>query len=137
MPCTATRVVVTNSGLMPKAIRTMSGRARRDLVPFLHEGLRVDDTCRCFIDDLEPDAVRDRAVRKAGVQTPSDDRFDVRSASEVYLASGTFSIEHMTSVLSGSLDEAVGVGSGTLRLTGEMPWPGVQRQPGGVDDCFA
>ncbi len=116
-----------------------SGPAERDgiLFPFLREGLRVDDTCRCFIDDLEPDAVRDGAVREAGVPRPPDDRFDVRPASDVYLESGTFSIEHMTSVLSDSLDEAVGVGSGTLRVTGEMPWPGVQRQPGGVDDFFA
>lgn len=115
-----------------------SGPAERDeiLFPFLSEGLRVDDTCRCFIDDLEPDAVRDKAVREAGVPTPPDDRFDVRPASDVYLESGTFSIEHMTTVLSDSLDEVFGVGSGTLRVTGEMPWPGVQLQPGGADDFF-
>lgn len=42
----------------------------------------------------------------------------------------------MTSVLSDSLDEAAEIGSGTLRVTGEMPWPGVQLQEGGVDDFF-
>lgn len=115
-----------------------SGTAERDeiLFAFLREGLRVGDTCRCFVDDLEPGAIRARAIREAGVAEPPADRFDVRPASEVYLESGTFSMEHMTSVLSDSLDEAVGVGSGTLRVTGEMPWPGVQLQPGGVDDFF-
>lgn len=116
-----------------------SGPAERDeiLFAFLREGLRVGDTCRCFVDDLEPDAIRARALDEAGVAEPASGMFDVRPASEVYLQSGTFSIDHMTSVLSDSLDHAVGVGSGTLRVTGEMPWPGVQLRTGGVGDFLS
>lgn len=114
------------------------GPEERDeiLFAFLRGGLRVDDSCRCFVDDIEPGAIRRRAIGEAGVDAPPANRFDVRPASEVYLESGTFSIDHMISVLSDSLDEAAGVGSGTLRVTGEMPWPGVQLQEGGVGDFF-
>jgi DNA-binding CsgD family transcriptional regulator len=115
-----------------------SGSVERDdiLFPFLREGLRHGDTCLCYIDGVEPGAVRARAVDEAGVADPSTDRFDVRPASEVYLQSGRFSVEHMTSVLSDSLDEVVAGGAGLLRATGEMPWPGVQLQPHGADDFF-
>ena len=115
-----------------------SGSAERDelLFPFLREGLRHGDTYLCFIDGLEPGAVRAQAVAEAGVADPSTDRFDVRPASEVYLQLGRFSVEHMTSVLSDSLDEVVAGGAGLLRATGEMPWPGVALQPQGVDDFF-
>jgi DNA-binding CsgD family transcriptional regulator len=104
--------------------------------PFLSEGLRHGDTCVCYIDGLEPGAVRARAVGEAGVTDPPTDRFDVRPASEVYLQSGRFSVAHMTSVLSDNLEEVVAAGSGLLRATGEMPWPGVSLQPHGVDDFF-
>lgn len=113
-----------------------SGSAERDdiLFPFLREGLRRGDTCLCFVDGLEPDAVR---ARTEGAAAPSAHRFDVRPASEVYLQpDGTFSVEHMTSVLSDSLDEVAADGPGLLRATGEMPWPGVQLHPRGVDDFF-
>ncbi|GAW48670.1 MULTISPECIES: MEDS domain-containing protein [unclassified Nocardioides] len=115
-----------------------SGSAERDdiLFPFLRQGLQHGDTCLCYIDGLEPGAVRARAVGEAGVAEPPADRFDVRPASEVYLQSGKFSVEHMTSVLSDSLDEVVAQGRGLLRATGEMPWPGVLSQPHGADDFF-
>jgi DNA-binding CsgD family transcriptional regulator len=115
-----------------------SSSAERDdlLFPFLRQGLRQQDTCLCYIDGLEPDAVRARAVGEAGVADPPTDQFDVRPASDVYLQSGTFSVEHMTSVLSDNLDEVVARGSGLLRATGEMPWPGVLSQPHGADDFF-
>jgi DNA-binding CsgD family transcriptional regulator len=113
-----------------------SGSAERDdlLFPFLREGIRHGDTCLCYIDDLEPDVVRARAAGEAGVGDPPADRFDVRPASEVYLQSGKFSVEHMISVLSDNLGEVVAGGSGLLRATGEMPWPGVLVQPHGADD---
>ena len=115
-----------------------SGSGERDdlLFPFLGKGLRDGDTCVCYIDGLEPGAVRARAVGEAGVADPPTDRFDVRPASEVYLQSGTFSVEHMTSVLSDNLEQVVAGGSGLLRATGEMPWPGVQLRPHGADDFF-
>ena len=115
-----------------------SGTAERDdlLFPFLGEGLRHGDTCLCYIDGLAPNAVRARAVDEAGVVDPPTDRFDVRPASEVYLQSGEFSVEHMTSVLSDNLEQVVEQGSGLLRATGEMPWPGILSQPHGADDFF-
>jgi DNA-binding CsgD family transcriptional regulator len=115
-----------------------SGLAERDdlLFPFLRQGLRRGDTCLCYIDGLEPGAVRARAVGEAGVTDPPTDRFDVRPASEVYLQCGKFSVEHMTSVLSDNLEQVVARGSGRLRATGEMPWPGVLSQPHGADDFF-
>ena len=115
-----------------------SGSAERDdlLFPFLREGLRHGDTCLCYIDGLEPGAVRAQAVGEAGVADPPTDRFDVRPAAEVYLQSGKFSVEHMTSVLSDTLDDVAAEGSGLLRATGEMPWPGVLLQPHGADDFF-
>lgn len=115
-----------------------SGSAERDdlLFPVLRQGLRHGDTCVCYIDGLEPGAVRARAVGEAGVADPPTDRLDVRPASDVYLQSGTFSVEHMTSVLSDNLDQVVAQGSGLFRATGEMPWPGVLSQPHGADDFF-
>ncbi|CAN7501171.1 MEDS domain-containing protein [Terrabacter sp. LjRoot27] len=115
-----------------------SGSGERDdlLFPFLSKGLRDGDTCVCYIDGLEHGAVRARAVGEAGVADPPPDRFDVRPASEVYLQSGTFSIDHMTSVLSDNVEQVVAEGSGLLRVTGEMPWPGVLLQPHGADDFF-
>jgi hypothetical protein len=53
-------------------------------------------------------------VGEAGVADPPTDRFDVRPASEVYLQSGKFSVEHMTAVLSDNLEEVV---AGGLRTT--------------------
>ncbi|WP_017936217.1 MEDS domain-containing protein [Nocardioides sp. Iso805N] len=115
-----------------------SGSAERDdlLFPFLSQGLRHGDTCVCYLDGLEPGAVRARAGGEAGVAGPPTDRLDVRPASEVYLQSGMFSVEHMTSVLSDNLEQVVAEGSGLLRATGEMPWPGILSQPHGADDFF-
>ena len=115
-----------------------SGSAERDdlLFPFLRTAIRHGDTCLCYIDGLEPGAVRARAVGETDVADPSTDRFDVRPASEVYLQSGKFSVEHMISVLSANLEQVVARGSGLLRATGEMPWPGVLSQPHGADDFF-
>jgi DNA-binding CsgD family transcriptional regulator len=113
-----------------------SGSAERDdlLFPFLREGIRQGDTCLCYINGLEPAAVRARAVGEAA--DPPTERFDVRPASEVYLQSGKFSVEHMASVLSDNLARVVARGSGLLRATGEMPWPGVLGQSHGADDFF-
>ncbi|GAA4717156.1 MEDS domain-containing protein [Nocardioides conyzicola] len=115
-----------------------SGSAERDdlLLPFLREGLRDGDTCLCYVDGLDPSAMRARVITDAGVGDPPTDRFDVRPASEVYLQSGKFSVEHMTSVLSDCVDQVAAEGSGLLRATGEMPWPGVLLQPHGADDFF-
>lgn len=115
-----------------------SGSVERDsiLFSFLREGLRHGDTCKCYVDGLEPGDVRARAIAEAGVADPPTDRFDVRPASEVYLQSGTFSIQHMTSVLSDSVGQVVAENSSLLRITGEMPWPGVVMQPHGADDFF-
>lgn len=115
-----------------------SGSRERDdlLFPFLSKGLRDGDTCVCYIDGLEHSVVRARAVGEAGVADPPPERFDVRTASEVYLRSGAFSIDHMTSVLSDNVQKVVAEGSGVLRVTGEMPWPGVVLQPHGADDFF-
>ena len=114
-----------------------SGSVERDdlLFPFLHEGIQRGDTCLCYVNEAESAAVRARAVG-ASAADPSAERFDVRPASEVYLQSGRFSVEHMVSVLSDSLAEMVARGSGLLRVTGEMPWPGVLAQPHGADDFF-
>ena len=90
----------------------------------------------CYVDGFEPGAVCVQVVGEAGVADPPTDRFDVRPASEVYLQSGMFSVEHMTSVLSDNVEEVVAEGSGLLRATGEMPWPGVLFQPHGADDFF-
>src|SRR4026209_958455 len=75
-----------------------SGSAERDdlLFPFLSAGGRDGDTCVCYIDGLEPGDVGARVVDEAGVADPSTDRLVVRPASEVYLQSGAFSVEHMT-----------------------------------------
>jgi DNA-binding CsgD family transcriptional regulator len=115
-----------------------SGSAERDdlLFPFLREGIRHGDTCLCYINGLEPEAVRARAVHEAAAVDPSREQLDVRPASEVYLQSGKFSVEHMASVLSDNLARVVARGSGMLRATGEMPLPGVLTQPHGADDFF-
>ena len=42
----------------------------------------------------------------------------------------------MTSVLSDNLEQVVAEGSGMLRVTGEMPWPGALLQPHGADEFF-
>ena len=114
-----------------------SGSVERDdlLFPFLHEAIGRGDTCLCYINEMESAAVRARAS-SASAADPGTDRFDVRPASEVYMQSGRFSVEHMISVLSASLAQVVARDSGLLRVTGEMPWPGVLAQPDGADDFF-
>ena len=114
-----------------------SGPVERDdlLFPFLHESIRRGDTCLCYINEMESAGVRARASGATAVD-PGTERFDVRPASEVYLQSGRFSVEHMVSMLSDSLAQVVARDSGLLWVTGEMPWPGVLAQPHGADDFF-
>ena len=88
-----------------------SGSVERDdlLFPFLHAGIQREDTCLCYVNEAESAAVRARAVGASAADPPAE-RFDVRPASEVYLQSGRFSVEHMVSVLSDSLAEMVARG---------------------------
>jgi DNA-binding CsgD family transcriptional regulator len=114
-----------------------SGRAERDslLVPFIREGIREGDKCLCLIDGAEPTAVRDQVeemqndhlIRRSG-------QLDVDRASDVYLHSGRFSVEHMISFLAGRLSRAAASDSPLLRAAGEMSW--VLPQPEGGHDFF-
>lgn len=115
-----------------------SGSGERDeiLFPFLREGLRHGDRCLCYIDDPEPAAVRDRAVGEAAAGGPSTEQFDVRQAAEVYPQSGRIPATHMSSILSDSVGQVAGKGTGLLRATGALPWPGGVAQAGVSDDFF-
>ena len=114
-----------------------SGPAERDslLVPFLREGIREGDKCLCLLDEAEPTAVRDQVEEKQnGHRIHGLDQLDVDRASDVYLQSGRFSVEHMISFLAGSLSRAAESDSPLLRAAGEMSW--VLPQPEGTHDFF-
>jgi len=113
-----------------------SGPEERDriLLPFLQEGMRQGDKCLCLVDDVTPGTMRHR-VEGAGTnaQPHRKDQLNVETASSVYLQSGRFSVEHMTSFLATSLSEAT-ADFPLLRAAGEMSW--VLPRPIGADDFF-
>jgi DNA-binding CsgD family transcriptional regulator len=114
-----------------------SGPAERDklLFPFMREGIREGDKCLCLIDDAEPASVRDRiASRQNGYSRRESEQLEVDRASDVYLRSGRFSVEQMTSFLSGRLTEVAETEFLLLRAAGEMTW--VLPQPQGAEDFF-
>ena len=102
-----------------------SGPNARDrlLLPFLREGLREGHKCLCLVDDVEPATVR-RQVERPGhtARSQQADLLDVEHASSVYLQSGQFSVEHMTSFLTTTLTEATDENYSLLRAAGEMSW---------------
>jgi DNA-binding CsgD family transcriptional regulator len=114
-----------------------SGPDERDrlLLPFLQEGMRGGDKCLCLVDDVAPETVRHQ-VEDPGVsaQAQRTDQLNIDVASSVYLESGEFSIEHMTSFLATSLSEATEEDFPFLRAAGEMSW--VLPMPAGADDFF-
>ena len=107
----------------------------RLLFPFLRAGMSEGAKCLCLTDELDPEAVRARAVGEAaaGHRAP-DEQLEVDRASDVYLKSGRFSVEHMISVLCDTL-AAIDGNFPALRAAGEMSW--VLPQPPGADDFFA
>jgi DNA-binding CsgD family transcriptional regulator len=114
-----------------------SGPAERDslLVPFLREGIREGDKCLCLIDDTEPTTVRDQVEGKQNAhRIQRSEPLDVDRASDVYLHSGRFSVEHIITFLAGSLSRAAESDSPLLRAAGEMSW--VLPQPEGAHDFF-
>ena len=114
-----------------------SSTAERDelLFPFLQEGIRVGDKCLCLIDDAEPAAVRHRVEEQEdGCRARRSEQLEVDRASEVYLQSGRFSVEHMVSFLAACLTPTAELDFPLLRAAGEMLW--VLPQPGGTEDFF-
>jgi DNA-binding CsgD family transcriptional regulator len=114
-----------------------SGPAERDslLVPFLREGIREGDRCLCLIDDADSGLVRDQVEEQRNAHpTRRSDQLDVGRASDIYLHSGRFSVEHMISFLTGSLSRAAESDSPLLRAAGEMSW--VLPQPEGTHNFF-
>lgn len=114
-----------------------SGPQERDrlLLPFLQEGMREGDKCLCLVDDVAPATLRHQ-VEGSEATTPSRraGQLNVDHASSVYLESGHFSVEHMTSFLATSLSEATEEHFPLLRAAGEMSW--VLPMPVGADDFF-
>jgi DNA-binding CsgD family transcriptional regulator len=114
-----------------------SGPAERDklLFPFMREGIREGDKCLYLIDDAEPAAVHDRITsRQNGHSRRESEQLEVDRASDMYLRSGRFSVEQMTSFLSGRLTEVAETEFLLLRAAGEMTW--VLPQPQGAEDFF-
>ena len=112
-----------------------SGPAERDrlLFPFLREGIREGDKCLCLIDDAEPASVRSRVASRQNGDLPSQSgQLDIDRASDVYVQSGRFSVEHMTSFLSAHLTKVADSQYPLLRAAGEMSW--VLPQPQGAED---
>ena len=107
----------------------------RLLFPFLRAGMSEGAKCLCLIDELDPAAVRAGAVGESAAGHPApDEQLEVDRASDVYLKSGRFSVEHMISVLCDNL-AAIEGSFPVLRAAGEMSW--VLPQPPGADDFFA
>jgi DNA-binding CsgD family transcriptional regulator len=114
-----------------------SGPGERDklLFPFMREGIREGDKCLYLIDDAEPAAVHDRITsRQNGHSRRESEQLEVDRASDMYLRSGRFSVEQMTSFLSGRLTEVAETEFLLLRAAGEMTW--VLPQPQGAEDFF-
>ena len=107
----------------------------RLLFPFLKAGMSEGAKCLCLIDDLDPEAVRARAVVEAAAGHPApDQQLEVDRASDVYQKSGRFSVEHMLAVLCDNL-AAIDGSFPELRAAGEMSW--VVPQPPGADEFVA
>ena len=114
-----------------------SGPAERDslLFPFLQEGLREGDKCLCLLDDPEPESVRDRVASRQNCYSQREsEQLEIDRASDVYLRSGRFSVEQMTSFWSGHLSQAAESEFALLRAAGEMSW--VLPQAQGAEDFF-
>jgi DNA-binding CsgD family transcriptional regulator len=117
-----------------------SGPAERDrlLLPFLQEGMQDGHKCLCLVDDVEPATVRhqvEAVENNANNARPRrEGQLDVDQASSVYLRSGEFSVDHMTSFLAASLSEAAEENFPLLRAAGEMSW--VLPKPVGADEFF-
>ena len=96
--------------------------------------MRNGDKCLCLVDDVAPATVQDQLEGPATRSRPHRvDQLNVDVASSVYLQSGRFSVEHMTSFLATSLSEAT-ERFPLLRAAGEMSW--VLPMPIGADDFF-
>jgi DNA-binding CsgD family transcriptional regulator len=113
-----------------------SGPAERDslLFPFLREGIREGDKCLCLVDDAEPASIRDGVEQQNGHRERRSEQLDVDRASDVYAQFGRFSVEQMTSFLSGRLTVAAQSKFPLLRAAGEMSW--VLPPPDGAEDFF-
>jgi DNA-binding CsgD family transcriptional regulator len=116
-----------------------SGAAGRDnlLRPFLMAGLRGGDKCLCLLDQAEPGEALHRLVEDAREFDceGSAPHLQVERASSIYLRSGRFSAEHMTTFLADVAAEATKEDFSRLRAAGEMSWvlPGAP----GAEDFFA
>lgn len=113
-----------------------SGPVERDelLYPFLREGMREGDKCLCLIDNTEPASVREEVEGRPKNHRGGSGQLDVDRASDVYLRSGRFSVDYMTSFLSTSLADTANSDFPVLRAAGEMSW--VLPQPEGADEFF-
>jgi DNA-binding CsgD family transcriptional regulator len=105
-----------------------SGQLERDrmLVPFLQEGLREGDKCVCLTDETEPQEMLDR-LGQLGQRSEVDadaqsEQLKVGCAASVYVRSGRFSVEKMTSFLADTATVAAGHEFGRVRAAGEMSW---------------
>ena len=98
------------------------------------KGCRHGDKCLCLVDDVAPATVQDQLEGPATSSRPHRvDQLNVDVASSVYLQSGQFSVEHITSFLATRLSEAT-ERFPLLRAAGEMSW--VLPMPIGADDFF-
>ncbi|WP_461474152.1 MEDS domain-containing protein [Microbacterium sp. HJ5] len=102
-----------------------SGPIERDrlLVWFLQEGLRHGDHCVCFIDEIEPAGVRQRAYRGAGVAEDSRrlSGLDMHSAPDAFLHSGGLSPQQrIVNLVPHPVSPEVG-GRPLLRAAGQTP----------------
>jgi DNA-binding CsgD family transcriptional regulator len=98
--------------------------------------MRDGDKCLCLVDDVAPAEVRHQVEGPATTMQPHRaDQLNIDLASSVYLQSGQFSVEHMTSFLATRLSEATEEEHfPLLRAAGEMSW--VLPMPVGADDFF-
>lgn len=115
-----------------------SGPIERDdlLMAFVQAGLRLGDKCLCLIDQVELQEVRQRLVD----ENPPGREFragqlEVDRASSVYLESGRFSAENVTTFLGDAANAAAENQFPHLRVAGEMSW--VLPGPPGADEFFA
>lgn len=101
-----------------------SGPAERDrlLFPFLDEGLRHGDKIWCLVDDVQPTAVRDRAVEPRGPRSRASGRLEVERATDVYLRAGEFDVDAMAQGLVEGVDAALATELEVFRAVGEMSW---------------
>jgi DNA-binding CsgD family transcriptional regulator len=114
-----------------------SSPAERDqlLFPFLQEGIREGDKCLCITDDAESASIREWVASQNGHLPPRSEQLEIDRASDVYLRSGRFSVDHMVSFLSGRMSGATDSNFSLLRAAGEKSW--VLPWPGGTEDFFS